>query len=281
MRADTDLTAYFERIGHNGPVEPSLTVLHLLVRQHLAAIPFENLDMLGGRVPRLDLTWLMQKMVTRRRGGSCCEQNMLLRAALTTMGYEVEGMIARPRLGIPDAISTQRSHMLLLVVLEGQRFLVDVGFGALVPTSPVPMDDETPVTTTNGRFRVLAEGAYRLLQSWVEGDWRNVYRVEPDPAESADYIMSNFCVATWPGGQFSTNLFVSRLIEDERWSLLNARFSISRKGAEPERRVLTSRDEFAVLLQDKFGLALEEQDLDVILHTVKTAPGERGIKTYF
>ena len=39
-----DLDAYLERIGYEGPVEPTLEVLDALQLAHATTIPFENLD---------------------------------------------------------------------------------------------------------------------------------------------------------------------------------------------------------------------------------------------
>ena len=64
-----DLDAYFERIGWNGATDATYDTLARLVRAHMAAIPFENLDVLLGRGVRLDLESLQAKLVHARRGG--------------------------------------------------------------------------------------------------------------------------------------------------------------------------------------------------------------------
>ncbi len=72
----TDLAAYFRRIGYTGPTEPTVETLQALVAAHNGAIPFENLDPLMG-IPVADLgpDALFDKLVHRRRGGYCYEQN--------------------------------------------------------------------------------------------------------------------------------------------------------------------------------------------------------------
>jgi hypothetical protein len=64
-----DLDAYLERIGYDGPVEPTLEVLDAIHLAHATTIPFENLDILLGRPIRLDLASLQAKLVGERRGG--------------------------------------------------------------------------------------------------------------------------------------------------------------------------------------------------------------------
>ena len=72
------LDAYLARIGYEGPREPSLLALRGIVAAHSAAIAFENIDVLLKRDVSLDLATLQRKLVHRRRGGYCFEQNTLL-----------------------------------------------------------------------------------------------------------------------------------------------------------------------------------------------------------
>lgn len=83
-----DLGAYFDRIGYGGEAAPNLEVLRALMAAHTGSIPFENLDPLMG-VPVDDLSpaALADKLVHRRRGGYCYEQNGLLGYALAEIGF--------------------------------------------------------------------------------------------------------------------------------------------------------------------------------------------------
>jgi N-hydroxyarylamine O-acetyltransferase len=63
-----DLDAYLARVGFTGPAEPSRRTLAALHRAHLAAIPFENLDIMLGRPVRADLGSIQAKLVRGRRG---------------------------------------------------------------------------------------------------------------------------------------------------------------------------------------------------------------------
>ncbi|MEP2544736.1 MAG: arylamine N-acetyltransferase, partial [Alphaproteobacteria bacterium] len=74
-----DLDAYLGRIGYRGAVAPTLDTLTEIQARHPAAITFENLDSLTGRVPSLAPMDVQRKLVTEGRGGYCFEQNLLLR----------------------------------------------------------------------------------------------------------------------------------------------------------------------------------------------------------
>ncbi|NYH54098.1 hypothetical protein HNR06_003687 [Nocardiopsis arvandica] len=69
--AELDLDAYLARVGLSGDLPPTLDTLRAVHRAHLAAIPFENLQIVLGRTIPLDVPSLVDKMVRRRRGGYC------------------------------------------------------------------------------------------------------------------------------------------------------------------------------------------------------------------
>ena len=67
-----DLDAYLARIGLHG--RPSVAEVH---RAHVTSIPFENLDPYCGIPVSLAVEDLERKLVSKRRGGYCFEQNLL------------------------------------------------------------------------------------------------------------------------------------------------------------------------------------------------------------
>ena len=51
---------WLRRISHAGPRAPTLATLTALIAAHAATIPYENIDVLLGRPPKLDLASLQQ-----------------------------------------------------------------------------------------------------------------------------------------------------------------------------------------------------------------------------
>src|SRR5690348_17718552 len=92
---DVDLAAYLDRIGHPGPLAPTREVLHSLHRAHVAAVPFENVDVVLGRSPSVDLDGVQAKLVRARRGGYCYEHATLFAAVLEEAGFRVQRLLAR------------------------------------------------------------------------------------------------------------------------------------------------------------------------------------------
>ena len=94
------LDTYLKRIGLAGPAgAPTLETLRRLHTAHVAAIPFENLDILLGRGVSLDAGRLRDKLIDQRRGGYCFEQNTLFQDVLREIGFTILPMEARVRTG--------------------------------------------------------------------------------------------------------------------------------------------------------------------------------------
>lgn len=84
---------YLARIEYRGPLATDLACLSAIHRQHLLAIPYEDLDVQLGRPLDLDPERIFEKIVTGRRGGWCYEMNGLLCWALREIGFEVQRMV--------------------------------------------------------------------------------------------------------------------------------------------------------------------------------------------
>src|SRR3984957_17684889 len=131
MSSEFRLDNYLARIGFSGTIQPNLVTLAAIHAAHVNAIPFEGLDPLLRRPVMLDLASVQEKLVDSRRGGYCFEQNVLLKAALDAIGFDVTGLTGRVRwMSPPDSPLGPREHITLKVDLPEGAYLVDVGFGA-------------------------------------------------------------------------------------------------------------------------------------------------------
>src|SRR5262249_29474547 len=117
-KAAFDLPAYLSRIGEPQPAGADMAALNALHRAHLAAIPFENLDIQMGLPIDLDPASLQNALVRRRRGGYCFQQNALFRLALDSLGFATRPLEARVRWNAGGA-TRPRTHMVLSVVVDG------------------------------------------------------------------------------------------------------------------------------------------------------------------
>jgi N-hydroxyarylamine O-acetyltransferase len=234
----------------------------------VASVPYENLDVRLGREIRLDLASLVAKIVDRRRGGYCYEQNTLFAGVLEAAGWTVTRCLGRVRLG--DPVSPRpATHMVLLV--DGQ--VVDVGFGSANPLGPIPLGG----SATHGPWTWSTEPARS-----PEGEdvWEvHLHGPPPDPAGApfdltlysfteapqhpVDYLAPNHFSATHALSIFTQHTIVQRWdgvvqigIVDRLLTERRADGSVHEVGLEP--------GELGRLLAERFGLSLGQDELDVL-----------------
>ena len=191
------ISEYLEHIGYDGSLTPSLETLVALQRQHLYAIPFENLELLKpGFTPNLDRDYLFDKLIRRRRGGVCYELNTSFYNLLCALGFSACQISGRSMLDSPLT-----GHVFTLVHLPEGDYTADVGYG----------DDAVPPLNVQGGVVEAYHAKY-----WVEPDedgllrlYRQIPGEEPEfqyqfgltPREQADY-MDTFRFTSAPGNTF-------------------------------------------------------------------------------
>jgi N-hydroxyarylamine O-acetyltransferase len=271
-----DVDAWLRRIGHGGSRAPTLETLRTVIAAHTATIPFENIDVLLGRPPKLDLGSLQQKMITDGRGGYCFEQNTLLLAGLRALGFHATGLIARVIRGMDADASGPATHMLLRVDLPEGPFLADVGFGNQTPTAPLAMRPMQEQTTPHELLRLWPVGEELTLQAKLGDDWQSIYRLSPHPRLGVDYEVANWFTATHPASPFVSNLIVARPGQDgARNTLFNGQMTVRRPGTPAERVRLEGQSDFEAALKGTFGLTLSGVDLAAALEALDRK-GTRG-----
>lgn len=260
-----DLAAYLARIEHSGGVSPDLATLRGLHFKHPVAIPFENLSTLIGEPILLDSAALEAKLVKRRRGGYCFEQNALFAKVLKSLGFRVTTLCARVVWNQSGAYTNPRTHMVLLVDLD-DRYLCDVGFGGLTLTGPlrfvVGLEQETPHEV----FRLTERDHEFELQARVEGDWRPLYRFDLQEQLPVDYEVLNHFVATYPASHFRTHLMAGRPTLEGRYALSNNQLTVYRRGRAKEQQILKSASAIESALREHFRIELPvDRALDAAL----------------
>jgi N-hydroxyarylamine O-acetyltransferase len=248
-----NIDQYLARIAYPGPRGATLETLRGLHFAHATGIPFENLDILLGRGISLELEALEAKLVVGRRGGYCFEQNTLFAAVLDQLGFAVVRLAARVRMG---AQSTRpRSHMMLLVTIDGRRWLADVGFGGAGPLYPVPLAQTEPAAPALWSHRVGAEGDLGVLQVLNSDGWLDLYAFSEEPQFAVDYEVANHYTATHPSSPFVRTLVVQRSCAGVRFVLRDRELSEERPD-QTVTRTLSGDDALLATLAQVFNLEL-------------------------
>ncbi|MFZ5667929.1 MAG: arylamine N-acetyltransferase family protein [Pseudomonadota bacterium] len=249
-----DLARYLRRIGFGGEARPDLATLRAVHRAHLAAVPYENLDVQLGRPSTTDPAQAYAKIVDRGRGGWCYEMNGLLGWALGEIGFSVTrmaGAVHRATLGE----ATVGNHLVLKVEVDGEAWIADVGFGD-GPSGPYP----------------LAAGAFRdhgfdfTLEARDNGWWRlhnhprggaPSFDFRDEAADEAVFVERCAWLQTAPDSPFVLNAVVQRLTPDGL-AVLRGRTLRRLTPDGDETRLLASADELVAVLRSVFSLDLPE-----------------------
>jgi N-hydroxyarylamine O-acetyltransferase len=247
-----DLDAYLARIGTSG--RPSLAHVH---RAHVTSIPFENLDPRRGIPVSLELEDLERKLVHRRRGGYCFEQNLLLKAALEGLGAHVDLLLARVRLGRPPGSPRPRTHLVLRARADGADWHADAGFGNGTLLEPIPFGPGDVHEQAGWHFRVVEDGPELVLQSAQDGTWVDLYGFVPEPVPFIDVETSNWFTSTHPRSPFVTGLIVStQALDGTRVSLSDWQGEVLLTEETPTARAerAVKPGEVGELISSRFGL---------------------------
>ena len=255
-----DVAAYFDRIGYQGPAEPTVETVQALVASHNRSIPFENLDpVMGIPVADLSAAALTDKLVHRRRGGYCYEQNGLMGYVLEELGFGVERLAGRVVWLNPDGPLPAQTHHVLSVTapdVDG-RLMVDVGFGGQTLTSPIRLEAGPVQQTRHEPYRIRERGDGYQLEAEVRGEWQSLYMFTARPQPRIDLEVGSWYVSTHPDSFFVTGVTAALVTDDARWNLRGRNLAIHRAG-ETEKIRFDTAAEVLDALTDRFGIDLTD-----------------------
>lgn len=245
---------YLQRLGYDTPPAPTLQTLQDLQLRHVCTFAFESLSTLMHLPVPIDLPSVEQKVLLDGRGGYCYELNQLFMALLQDLGFDVRGITGNVVMGGPPDAHTSRTHRLSLIKLDGVRYISDVGFGGMVPSSPLQLDTEAVQATAHEPYRLTFNDDRYTLWAQVAGEWRGLYVFDLQWQERIDYEIGNWYVANHPDSPFVGQLKVARLAPGKRHTLNNADYAVHYLDRPSEKRTLESADEMLVVLSETFGL---------------------------
>ncbi len=247
---------YLQRLGYDSAPPPTLKTLQDLQLRHVCTFAFESLSTLLHAPVPIDLPSIEQKVLLDGRGGYCFELNYLFLALLQELGFDARGLTGWVVMGgAPDA-RTGRTHRLSLVTLDGVRYVTDVGFGGMVPSSPLQLDTEAPQATAHEPYRLTFNGADYTLWAQVGEEWRGLYVFDLQVQADIDYTIGNWYVSTHPSSVFVGQLKAALLAPGKRHTLANAHYAVHHLDRPSEKRTIESGDELQALLREIFGIRL-------------------------
>lgn len=243
------LTAYLGRIGYKGDARPDQNTLADVVRAHIFALPFENLDVQLGRPLTTDIDAAYEKIVERGRGGWCYEMNGLLGWALGEIGFDVT-RLAGGVMRAANGDDTIGNHLCLAVTGE-REWLVDVGFGGSL-IAPLEFSD------TDARYE-----PYRVTLSKVDGEFWRFSEDAGDGAFTYDFtrdradekLLTSKCqfLQSDDASPFVQNLVAQRRQENAHL-ILRGRVFNTITAAGKQTRIIQNENELSDVIHSVFGI---------------------------
>ena len=249
-----DLDAYLTRIGYGGSREPTVETLRQLHRDHLLAVPFENLDVHLGHPIGLSIASFYDKIVRGRRGGFCYELNGLFAWLLEQLGFAVVMLSARVYDGSHPG--SEFDHLVLLVD-AGERMIADVGFGDSF-LEPLRLDTAAEVEQHGSAYRLTKSRLDRVLERRRDSYWEPQYIFSLSPRRLTEFGAMCERQQTSPESHFTRKTVCSLATLDGRITLSNSRLITTTGGRRVERDI-ESVDEYRSVLATHFGIDLADE----------------------
>src|SRR5712691_7071914 len=248
--------AYLRRIAVTGPAAADAATQ--------LTVPFENLSIHLREPISLTEPDLLDKIITRRRGGFCYELNGAFALLLEAIGFTVRRVAGR--VYGKDGLGPPFDHLALIVTAggsgglsarastasdDGGPWLADVGFGSH-SDYPLLLEDRGEQSDPAGTFQ-LTGAAHGDVD--VAKDGEPQYRIERRARDLAEFEPTCWWQQTWPGSGFREGTICSLLTPNGRLSLSGRTLIRTSGGSRTEEQLATDEAVLAAY-REHFGIEL-------------------------
>lgn len=260
--SDEVVQQYLSRIGFDSRPVPNEETLFKLQLAHMQIIPYDNMDVHMKRSIIVDdMDAIIAKLITRKRGGYCYEQNQLFLHLLLALGYDATLLHSRALMDLKPGQSRPMTHVIILVNLDTGRFIADVGGNIAGSPLPLLMDTDKPQDMQGEVHRIVKQTDFIFLHEHQleDGQWTPLYVFNTHfVSEVQDCVMMNYWSQTHPTSRHPTNLIVS-LYTDNGMKMIHNNFLSVRTGHQkPVKTVIPTSEDFLRLLIGEFGVPAQE-----------------------
>lgn len=251
-----------ERIGFPEAESINFDNLHRVLEKTATSIPFENLAIIDNRNNQITKENLIEKILVKKEGGVCYEMNTLLYHFLLENELDVALVRARSyTIATRSWSQAGRTHILTLLTHNGEKYVIDTGFGVNLPLKPVPLNGDV-TSSRNGDFRISKveheDGDYFLElklknrdEDWVSGyifDSTHFLNDEAELNEVQQIIVDH------PLSPFNKSPLVTLLTDDGNMILTESSFTRRNDGNELKMEI--DAVSFRQNLNEHFGIRL-------------------------
>ena len=149
-----------------------------------------------------------------------------------------------------------RSHQLLLITVDEEQWIADVGFGSCCLREPMCLIPGVVSEQGPDRFRLRkdSESTY-VLEAMPVGRWQDLYAFTLEPYLLVDYEPYNYYNSTSPQAKWTQQKVCTIPTKDGRIVAVDWEFKIHSAGNTKTIKV-QSHEEYLNLLQQYFGLEI-------------------------
>ena len=248
-----------DRINKKG-----LSTVRRLQEAHLKTVPFETIRVAGEpsterHEPDVvdDDPTRYDEIVRRERGGLCFELNGLFRWLLSALGFDVTRVAGRVFSVDDGSIEPVGGHQTTVLHLD-RTYLVEVGFGAELIRSPLPLDG-TVREYPDGRWRAVSTprpDAEFMIEYADPGsdEWEDRLALHTKPRTREFFLAGHEYHQYAPEAPFNDDPVVT-IATDSGYKRLSTNSFAQISETEASKRSI-SRDEWDAVLNDEFGIEL-------------------------
>lgn len=252
-----DVERYLKRIGI--PKEsPSLAYLRKLHKAHLMHIPFENLDLHYGIGVILDYEKIFNKIILRKRGGYWYELNGLFYHLLYHLGFTCHVASAQTKNDKTQKFGRAFDHMVVIVEIHGEQYLVDVGLGSFMMYPKKIAKDVVQMDFTDyWRLTTDPDENFVLQQSTDSASFKSVYLFSFEKRELIQFMEMNEHHQSNKDSNLLQQKLITKITETGKITLTEKLLTIQHLGTIEESEI-ANEDAFLSKLDQHFGIQLRD-----------------------
>lgn len=251
-----DVLNYLDRIDFKDTIVLNKNVLFKLQKKHLLNVAFENLDIHYNRKINLSLTDIYKKIINEKRGGFCYELNGLFHSLLKQIGFDAKLISARVHIKGND-YSPEYDHLAIIVNLENNEFLVDVGFGKF-SLEPLKLEMNQMISDSFGKFQFdKYDKDYYRINEIKDNNLFPQYIFKKEERKLSEFNKRCEFHQTSQNSHFTKKKLISIAKTDGRITLNNSQLKITSPGIEEE--INFDENEFESKLKQYFDIQMYPQ----------------------
>lgn len=254
MYNQSEITTYLKKINYQGDNSVNLHNLRQLQYCHLLRIPYENLSAMNGSPVLLDESSLYDKIISHDRGGYCFELQGLFYYLLKSLGYQVEQFAGR-FMDEPGHIQMRR-HRVLVMTLEGKRYVCDVGVRSESSRFPLELVEDVIQSDCVGDYYYKKDPFYGWVQMQrLKGkDWKTILGFTEEKQIDDDYVMPSFYCEKHPDSTFNKFMKISIFTDKANLNIVGNEYRVFAEGRIQERRQIQNDTEARRILAEHFHI---------------------------